>query len=227
MTKGKMPDRHKTAAARDTTRSSASRAPANPDDVEKAISTFLADGREAEALGLMMSAYGQRVGRFILRRVRDPALADDLTQETFVRAMAGLEGFRVDSRTLTWLTRIAYNVVYTSSSRRKRRREGNDRLEQWQKVDTEEVGGVATTGAARPDRHVHKLEVMEAIDACLDRMNDVVRELAMLVWVEGHTFVEAAHITGMKEDAIRKRLTRARPVLQQCLELRGVVGCES
>jgi DNA-directed RNA polymerase specialized sigma24 family protein len=69
--------------------------------------------------------------------------------------------------------------------------------------------------------------VVEAIDACFGRMNDVIRELALLVWVEGHTFVEAATISGMKEDAVRKRLTRARPALQRCLELRGVVGCES
>ncbi|MBH24863.1 MAG: hypothetical protein CMH57_10495 [Myxococcales bacterium] len=67
-------------------------------------------------------------------------------------------------------------------------------------------------------------EVAQAIDACLERTNAIVRELALLVWVEGHTFTEAAEITGMSEDAVRKRLCRARPLLQRCLTQRGVVG---
>ncbi|MEL6179881.1 MAG: RNA polymerase sigma factor, partial [Myxococcota bacterium] len=186
------------------------------DDVDVSIVRFIERGQQGQALGLMMAAYGDRIGRFFARRVQRQEWVDDLTQETFVRAMQGLGGFRGESRVLTWLTRIAYNVMCTAHNHRNRRRVGQARYHAHQTMD-------AATGP-HPDRHLKRFELAQAIDACLERTNTVVRELALLVWVEGYTFVEAAEITNMSEDAVRKRLCRARPLLQRCLELRGVVG---
>jgi RNA polymerase sigma-70 factor (ECF subfamily) len=190
-------------------------------DVEGTILALLRGEKRAEALGLMMSSYGERTARFIVRRVGDPDLAHDLTQETFVRAMVGLGSFRGECRALTWLTRIAFNVVYSSHTARRRRRQGQERY-----VELRQQSDGASHGGERPDLAARRQEVIEAIDACFGRMNDVIGDLALLVWVEGHSFVEAATIAGMNEDAVRKRLTRARPALQRCLELRGVVGAE-
>lgn len=196
-------------------------APDSPADVEGALKALMRRGKRAEALGLMMSSYGERIARFIVRRVGQPELTHDLTQETFVRAMVGLESFRGECRVLTWLTRIAFNVVYSSHTAQRRQHEGQQRYAEQRAIDEDARPG------PRPDLAARRREIVEAIDACFGRMNDVIRDLALLVWVEGHTFVEAATIAGMKEDAVRKRLTRARPVLQRCLELRGVVGAES
>lgn len=190
-------------------------------DIEAAITTFLEAGLLNEALGLMMSTYGERIARFLMRRVGHRATVEDLTQETFVRAMRGLPQFRGECRVLTWLTRIAHNVLYSDTSRAQRRRTGRERYEEEVQVqcaaDVEEGEGDQADGDSR------RKELAVAISACFDRMNDVVWELALLVWVEDYSFVEAAEIMGMKEDAVRKRLVRARPILQRCLELRGVV----
>jgi len=191
-------------------------------DLEATILTFLDAGLVNEALGLMMSTYGERIARFLMRRVGHRATVEDLTQETFVRAMRGLPQFRGESRVLTWLTRIAHNVLYSDTSRVQRRRVGRERYEEEQQVHAVASAG-DTEGSDRADGEVRRKELASAISACFDRMNDVVWELALLVWVEDYSFVEAAEITGMREDAVRKRLVRARPILQRCLELRGVV----
>ncbi len=202
------------------------------EELEEVIRAFITEGLYNEALGLMMTTYGERIARFLMRRLGGQvALVEDLTQETFVRAMRGLPGFRGDARIFTWLTRIAHNVLYTAVYRHQRGQQGQQALcEQVgdpQEAEELEVAPVVGSASPRPDGGLWRRQVAEAIDACFERMNDVVRELAWLVWVEGHSFVEAAEITGMREDAVRKRLVRARPILQRCLELRGILEEEA
>lgn len=198
--------------------------------MEDTIRAFIAEGLYNEALGLMMTTYGERIARFLMRRVGDVAYVEDLTQETFVRAMRGLPGFRGEARIFTWLTRIAHNVLYTAAHRRQRTQRGQqllvEQLGDPQDAAELEIAPVVGSCDAPPDHLLWRRQLSEAIDACFERMNDVIRELAWLVWVEGHSFVEAAEITGMGEDAVRKRLVRARPILQRCLELRGVLAVE-
>lgn len=204
----------------------ARRAAPSDAEVDATLKALIVRGQHAQALGLMMGTYGDRIGRFFLRRTGRRAWSEDLTQETFIRAMRGLRKFRCESRVLTWLTRIAYNVLCTQVGRQSRLREGHARLVALERAESTDVAPAPSVHTLLPDRAVRRREVMASIDACLDRMNDVIRELAILVWVEGHTFVEAAQITGMSEDAVRKRLCRARPALQRCLERRGVMGPE-
>ncbi|MBH24864.1 MAG: hypothetical protein CMH57_10500 [Myxococcales bacterium] len=103
-------------------------------DVERSIVLLIERGQRGQAIGLMMSAYGEAIGRFFARRVARQEWVDDLTQETFVRAMQGLSGFRGEARVKTWLTRIAYNVMCTAHNHRSRAQEGRARYHEHQQA---------------------------------------------------------------------------------------------
>jgi RNA polymerase sigma-70 factor (ECF subfamily) len=70
----------------------------------------------------------QSAVRNLLRRLTcgEDALADDLAQETFLRAYRGLAGFRQDAKLSTWLYRIAYNVYLDERARRREPQPGDD-----------------------------------------------------------------------------------------------------
>lgn len=70
-----------------------------------------AQAGDAAAFGHLVSAYQQKVFGFILGMVRNSETADELTQNTFLRAWKGLGGFRSESALQTWLFQIALNQV--------------------------------------------------------------------------------------------------------------------
>jgi len=72
-------------------------------------------GSEA-AYSLLSARYWQRIYRFIRRKVNDSALAEEITQETFLAAFKYLKTFRGDSSLYTWLCTIAINQAYMTPS---------------------------------------------------------------------------------------------------------------
>ena len=66
---------------------------------------------EADAFGPIITAYQQKVFNFIMGMTRDPAVADELTQEVFFKAWKALPRFREESAFQTWLFQIALNVT--------------------------------------------------------------------------------------------------------------------
>jgi RNA polymerase sigma-70 factor, ECF subfamily len=66
---------------------------------------------DLDAFEVLVRSFQEPVWRFLCAIVRDAALAEDLTQETFLRAFDRLSGFRFESRLSTWLYRIARNLA--------------------------------------------------------------------------------------------------------------------
>jgi RNA polymerase sigma-70 factor (ECF subfamily) len=66
-------------------------------------------GGSEDAYSLLVAKYWQRIFRFLRRRVNDNALAEDITQQTFIAAFKYLKTFRGDSSLYTWLCTIAIN----------------------------------------------------------------------------------------------------------------------
>src|SRR6185503_1351136 len=75
---------------------------------------------DLEAFDALVRMYQQPVWRFLCRLVRDPALAEDLAQETFLRAFRKLDTFAHQSRFSTWLFQIARNAGIDALRRRDR-----------------------------------------------------------------------------------------------------------
>ena len=125
---------------------------------------------------------------YLLRRTRDPHLAEDLAQETFYKATRALLGRRGGSPA-AWLLSIARNVLI-DHMRRKRR--------EAPLPDAEELGVPELAGDAVAVRDV------------LDRLPEGQRRLLTLVYFDGFSLAEVAAMTGRSTSSIKTALWRAR-----------------
>ncbi len=135
---------------------------------------------------------------------RDSSLADDLVQETLVKAWAHLASFEKGTNMKAWLFTILRNTFF--SARRKRQREAED-------AD----GAEAARLFELPKQLVH----MEFADfkKAFALLGDDHKEALLLVGAEGFSYTEAAKITGMAEGTMKSRVNRARAALAKLLGL--------
>lgn len=176
--------------------------PAAEDDLLDA----LAEGRREAAERLVEATYQQIYQALHRMCGGDPDLAADLTQETYRRAWAGLDGFRGRARFSTWLYRIAY-TTYLNHIRRPRRltpldEEAAERLADPRPGQESEAAGHGE--AARLRRAVMKLP------------EDLRFTVAARFWGELPA-AEIARQEGVTPVAIRKRLRRAYRLLETSL----------
>ena len=144
-----------------------------------------------------------RVYRLAYRLTGEDALAQDCTQETFVRAFNGLRDFRGDAQLSTWLHRIAVSVTLNVLRKVKRIRERETELED---VTTME-GGIRT---ADPDL---KARLARAIDA----LPEGYRTVFVMHDVEGYTHEEIGTALGIQPGTSKAQLSRARARLREAL----------
>ncbi len=130
----------------------------------------------------------------------DSALADDIAQETFIKAYLSCDGFREDSKFSTWIYRIAYNAFL--SDRRSQRQ--SDAL-------TEAVLMPGTDNADSAFRYQH-------LYLALDRLTVKERTAILLHYMQGYAINEIAEITDSSTDAVKAQLSRGRQHLKDLLK---------
>ena len=143
---------------------------------------------------------------FAMSLCGDPTRADDLVQETLVKAWDHLASFQEGTNLKAWLFTILRNLYF--SEHRKRRREVED-------VDGHMTDRLAVH-PAQPG-HMDMLEFMEALDTLPSHQ----REALILVGAEGFTYEEAAVIAGCAVGTVKSRVNRARCHLSQVLGVQG------
>ncbi|MHA3701503.1 sigma-70 family RNA polymerase sigma factor [Jatrophihabitans sp. YIM 134969] len=160
---------------------------------------------DGEAFGLIYDRYADVVYRYVFYRVGDRGLAEDLTSETFLRALRRIGSFTYQGRDIgAWLVTIARNLIldHVKSAR--------SRLES----TTDEIGLVgdhASSTVRPPTPEVLVLDsltsaaLMEAVDA----LNLEQRECVLLRFVQGFSVSETAAIMGKNDGAIKALQHRA------------------
>lgn len=138
--------------------------------------------------------------------------AEDLTQETFIRAYRAIEQFRGDSTFRTWVHRIALNVIWTH---RARCRQGARLVALDAALETETVPTVAVTSADDPEAALIR---RDAIDRALSALSADARVVVTLRDIQGLGYHEIATITGVPIGTVESRLFRARRRLRPLLE---------
>lgn len=161
---------------------------------------------QAGDLEAFESIYRRQAGRvyaICLRMCADPARAEDLTQESFVRAWEKLGLFRGDSPFEAWLRRLTVNVVLSErrSSGRRRTRE----------TPTEELSRFPESPRPRQDGHGVDLE------NAISRLPDGARKVFVLHDVEGYRHAEIARLLGVAPGTSKTQLHRARKLLREAL----------
>ncbi|MBV9912387.1 MAG: sigma-70 family RNA polymerase sigma factor [Sinobacteraceae bacterium] len=147
--------------------------------------------------------YRQHVGRvygLCLRMTRDPALAEDCTQETFVNAWRALQRFETRSSLGTWLHRIAVNVALAKRRRTDPVVESNTPAEEDEVIETEWT-------LETP------MEVQE-IESAIECLPEGARDVLVLHAIYGYSHVEAAAMLGVAEGTCKAQLHRARSLLR-------------
>jgi RNA polymerase sigma-70 factor (ECF subfamily) len=163
-------------------------------------------GFEATALPFLDVVYDSA-----LRLTGDPAAAQDLTQETFLRAFRSFSTYRQGTNCRAWLLRIAYNLFCTEYRRRGRLPEstplddGTDPLDQLPAADPD------------PEEAVLRLLDHEALHRALARLPDDFRMVVVLVDIHGLSCAEAAEVMGTPRGTVLSRLHRARLRLRAML----------
>lgn len=151
-----------------------------------------AAGGDVAAFEQIVRAYQQPVWRFLRRLLGDPALAEDVAQETFVRLWHRLDTFSFDAKFSTWVFQIARNAGIDELRKRERRQ----RL-------------AGTTGALRRVPSTPQEARIELTEA-LDSLSLELREPLVLIEVLGLRYREAAGVLGIPEGTVKSRVFHAR-----------------
>lgn len=153
--------------------------------------------------------------RFARALAHDEALADDLVQETYLRAYRSWATFKPGADARRWLFTICRNVFL-----RHREREGRVVDTSGEDAELESLAAASEHGQAERaglGDLLDRIDVAPAIRAALAAVPEVYRTAAILVDVEGESYEAAAEVLGVPVGTVRSRLFRARRLLQQSL----------
>jgi len=178
---------------------------------------------DGPAFGVLVRRHHKSIFRLSLHMLRDKAEAEDVTQETFVRAWQSLARFEGNSQPYTWLYRIAVNLSLNVIRARKTRRpaaEADDpRVDAWLLAQ----GGNTTNPADTSARKQLALALCDGIDS----LSDTLRTTLLLVCVEGLKLDAVSEILGCPEGTVAWRVHEARRKLREYLDGRGFEDVEA
>jgi len=184
--------------------------PANEDDLSLVRRT---QEGESEAFGILVRRYQERIYALAFRLTGDHASADDLAQETFVRAFRGIRRFQERSSFYTWIYRIALNLAFTHWKRKRNRKELNLEPEILEKQSDPSRRSRDGSGEARAR------EIAAALEKALADLSPEHRSTVVMREMEGLSHGEIARISGCSEGTVRSRLHYAKKILKRKLAM--------
>ncbi len=166
-----------------------------------------------DAMGLMDGLYAAA-----LRMTRNPADAEDLVQETYLKAFRAYERFEAGTNLKAWMYRILTNN-YINAYRQKQRRPAHAELDSIEDLYLyRRLGGLAgsTAGRSAEDEVMELFGEAEVVQA-LEELPEIYRFAVLLADVEGFSYAEIAEILDVPIGTVMSRLHRGRNRLHQLL----------
>jgi RNA polymerase sigma-70 factor (ECF subfamily) len=133
--------------------------------------------------------------------------AEDLSQEAFLRAFTHADRYVGEGRFSAWLYRIATNLAYSESRRRRRWGERVDRVRRW--LGMEERRG--------PDLQVQGSHEQLMMQEALTRLPESFRAAVVLREIEGWSYADVAEALGVPEGTVKSRVNRGKAMLRKDL----------
>jgi RNA polymerase sigma-70 factor (ECF subfamily) len=195
---------------------------ADPEEVDSTIlreAKLLAQARNGNtrAYSQLVEIHQDRIYGLIFRMVREPALAEELTQDVFIKAFRNLSSFRGDARFSTWTYRIAVNICHDqreSATARNRARETS--------LDAPELSQLDPPASkSRPDEALEDEEIAAGFEASVALLEPKYREAFLLRHQEDLNYGEIARILGVTLSNAKVRVHRAREMVLEALRSRG------
>jgi len=165
---------------------------------------------EKAAFDLLVLKYQHRIGAVIGRFVPDYAEAQDIAQESFMRAYRALANFRGDSQFYTWLYRIAVNTAKNHLVAMKRRPPTSD-------VDTEDAehfaGSLRMQDNDTPEHELLREEIAREVSQTVAALPEELRQAITLREMDGLSYEEIAETMDCPIGTVRSRIFRAREAI--------------
>jgi RNA polymerase sigma-70 factor, ECF subfamily len=174
--------------------------------------------RDEGAVRALVQRYNRRLFRIARGLVRDDDEAEDIVQETYVRAFTGLDRFRGEAAFGTWLTRIALNEAY-GRLRRKRPTVEIAEIENSAHADGGHVMMFPlSSDQANPESETGREQVRQFLEQAIDHLPEPFRMVFILRDVEGLSTDAAAALLSIKPETVKTRLFRARRLIRTEIE---------
>ena len=166
------------------------------------------DGSES-AFREIVLRYQRPVFGVIVRVVRDQARAEELAQDTFVKAFRALHTYDVERRFSAWLLAIAHHGAIDEARKRVLETVSLDELED----DGSPVVQIADRNSPTPAAILERAELATALHTAIARLRPEYRELVSLKYEQGLEYEEIREITGLPVGTVKSSLHRARKEL--------------
>ena len=172
--------------------------------------------RDETAVRAIIKANNRRLYRLARCILRNDGEAEDVVQETYVRAFTHLADFRGDSSLSTWLSRIAMNEALG----RLRRRRASVELSSLPQgaLEAQIIQFPLMSAAGDPEQSMAQREIQHVVEAAIDELPEPFRMVFITRVVEGMNVEETAEILDLKPETVKTRLHRAHAMLRDNVE---------
>ncbi|HUX10546.1 MAG TPA: sigma-70 family RNA polymerase sigma factor [Terriglobia bacterium] len=166
-----------------------------------------------EAFEELVNRYEKKIYRLGLNLTGNPEDAEDMLQETFLKAFEHLPTFREDSRFYTWIVRIAINQGLMKL--RKRRSSKEVQLDDASNDDGDVIPREFADWRPNPEQEMERTELEAILQNAARSLPMTFRTVFLLRDVEGLSTEETAEMLNLSEGAVKARLFRARLRLRE------------
>jgi RNA polymerase sigma-70 factor (ECF subfamily) len=164
---------------------------------------------DERAFSLIIRAYETPVYNYVLRLVGDRSLAEDLTQEVFLRVFQGLPGFSLRSKFTTWLFQVTKNRVLDELRARERRPRSVCSLDEMAPFEV-------------LDQPLERIEAVDALWRAVENLNVDLKMALLLRDVVGLAYTEIADSLEITLATVKWRIYKAREEVQAALVREGI-----
>jgi len=172
--------------------------------------------RDEAAIRIIMQTNNRKLYRLARGILRNDSEAEDVVQETYVRAFTHLQDFRGDSTLATWLARIAMNEAM---GRLRRQRPGVEWTSLPPGTLEAQIIQFPLSGASEdPEKSMAQREIQHVVEHAIDELPDAFRIVFITRVIEGMNVEETAELLGLKPETVKTRLHRARTMLRDNVE---------
>ena len=178
-----------------------------------AVAVARARAGDQDAFGMLVERHSIRLFQLVYRMTGNEQDAEDMVQETFLRAYKQLNRFESRAGLGTWLHRIAANCSLDLLRKRKRQ---DERVDAVQLESEQPIPDLSSH--APPDDQVYHLEVQQKVEAVLEQLTPMERTAFVLRHFEGRSIEEIGRALGTGPSATKQGIFRAVQKMRRALE---------
>lgn len=161
-------------------------------------------GRSAEAQRELYECYKRQVHSLAIYMVGDPGMAEDLTQEIFLKVFRDIHSFRFESNFSSWLYRVATNTCLNALRNRRSRHEVD--------IDAVAETPILDSGSSLDQQRMDQ-QVRQAVEQAILTLKPALRAVVVLRYIENLSYNEIAEVLSCSVGTVASRLSRAHRLL--------------